>query len=128
MGTTIYAWLISLLLASGIVAGGYFYYKNTQATILSLTTEVATMQLAAQAYVSTITRLQEEKINNENALRDLGKKLRISEEYEDSLLNILHKHNLTNLAAKKPGMIEKRINEGTKNALDSLERTTTNDQ
>ena len=128
MGTTIYAWLLSLLLAGGMITGGYFYYKNTEATISALDREIATMQLAAEGYRKTIVQLQEEKIANEEAFKDLHYNLEVAEEYQNNLLNILHKHDLTNLAAKKPGLIETRINEGTKNALSNLERTTADDK
>jgi hypothetical protein len=36
-------------------------------------------------------------------------------------LDIFKRHNLTKLAAAKPGMLEPRINKGTKNVFESIE-------
>jgi len=36
-------------------------------------------------------------------------------------LDIFKRHNLTKLAAAKPGLIEPRVNKGTKNVFDSIE-------
>ena len=36
-------------------------------------------------------------------------------------LDIFRRHNLNQLAAAKPGLIEKRVNNGTKKVFDSIE-------
>ena len=36
-------------------------------------------------------------------------------------LDIFKRHNLTKLAAAKPGLLEPKINNGTKNVFDSIE-------
>ena len=72
---------------------------------------------------NTIATLTEEAVANEENYSALVYRNRVAEQYQDKLLDILHKHDLTNLASKKPGLIENRINEGTQNVLDSLERT-----
>jgi hypothetical protein len=41
-------------------------------------------------------------------------------------LDIFKRHNLTKLAAAKPGLIEPRINKGTKNVFDSIEEDSRN--
>ena len=41
-------------------------------------------------------------------------------------LDIFKRHNLTKLAAAKPGLIETRINKGTKNVFDSIEKDSNN--
>jgi hypothetical protein len=40
-------------------------------------------------------------------------------------LDIFKRHNLTKLAAAKPGLITTRINRGTKNVFDSIENDST---
>ena len=37
-------------------------------------------------------------------------------------LDIFKRHNLTKLAAAKPGLIEPRVNKGTKDVFDSIEK------
>ena len=55
---------------------------------------------------------------------DLGTDLKKAEEYGDELRDTLRKHNLTHLANKKPGMIEKRMQDATDKLWDDLESVT----
>ena len=41
-------------------------------------------------------------------------------------LDIFKRHNLTKLAAAKPGLLEPKINKGTKNVFDSIEEDSRN--
>ena len=41
-------------------------------------------------------------------------------------LDIFKRHDLTKLAAAKPGLIETRINKGTKDVFESIEKDSTN--
>ena len=41
-------------------------------------------------------------------------------------LDIFKRHNLTKLAAAKPGLIEPRVNKGTKDVFDSIEEDSRN--
>ena len=60
-----------------------------------------------------------------NALTDqLNKDLRKSEEYGDQLRETLNKHDLTHLANKKPGLIEKRMQNATDKLWGDLESVT----
>lgn len=121
----LYGWILSFILAIGIGGGAYFYYINTEATIDNLKAENIAYILAAEASEKVINQLQDEAAANEVAFSDLHLRLEVAYEYQDGLLDILHKHDLTNLASKKPGLIETRVNEGTKKVLSDLERTTT---
>ena len=77
--------------------GAKYYYDSTQARI---------SQLVANIMIEDRERF--EKINKE-----LQGKLQTAERYGDQLRNTLRKHNLTHLANKKPGMIEKRMQNAT---------------
>ena len=60
-----------------------------------------------------------------NALTDqLEVKLRKAEEYGDELRATLNKHDLTHLANKKPGMIEKRMQDATDELWNDIESIT----
>ena len=50
--------------------------------------------------------------------------MRKAEEYGDELRNTLNKHDLTHLANKRPGMIEKRMQDATDKLWDDLESIT----
>ena len=60
-----------------------------------------------------------------NALTDaLSADLRKAEAYGDELRDTLNKHNLTHLANKKPGLIEKRMQNATDKLWGDLESVT----
>ena len=54
-------------------------------------------------------------------LNELQKKSQEAQNEMNRYLDIFKRHNLTKLAAAKPGLLEPRINKGTKNVFDSIE-------
>ena len=61
---------------------------------------------------------------NENRVQELVAKNAISEQNREELIRIFQEHDLTRLAMAKPGLIETRINEGTREAFSRLESIT----
>ena len=121
----IYILIVVLGLVGGVVYGGYYYYKDTQARIQTLTENSAKLEQAAQTQKQTIDTLIADaekfaKLNNE---LQLG--LVRANDYKNELIGKLRKHNLTRLSQQKPGLIEKRINNGTKKLFESFESITT---
>ena len=57
---------------------------------------------------------------------ELQVELAAATKYKDELIEKLQKHDLTRLSLKKPGLIEKRINNGTKQLFESFESLTGN--
>ena len=111
------------LLGGGIYAAKY-YYDTTQATIAQLRDNNAKLEVANEENQQTITKMQENNLKL-NALTDqLNKDLRKSEEYGDQLRETLNKHDLTHLANKKPGLIEKRMQNATDKLWGDLESVT----
>jgi len=111
------------LLGGGIYAAKY-YYDTTQATIAQLRENNAKLEVANEENQQTITKMQKNSIRL-NALTDqLNKDLRKSEEYGDQLRETLNKHDLTHLANKKPGLIEKRMQDATDKLWGDLESVT----
>ena len=116
--------IVVLGLVGGVVYGGWYYYKDTQARIATLTENSAKLEIAAQTQKQTIDTLQADakkyaKLNNE-----LQTKLQKANDYKNTLLGKLRKHNLTKLSAQKPTLIEKRINNASKKLLESFESLT----
>ena len=116
--------IVVLGLVGGVVYGGWYYYKDTQARIATLTENSAKLEVAAQTQKQTIDTLQADskkyaKLNNE-----LQTKLEKANDYKNTLLGKLRKHNLTKLSAQKPTLIEKRINNASKKLLESFESLT----
>ena len=56
--------------------------------------------------------------------KELSGKLQDAEKYQDELRAKLQKHDLTRLSQKKPGLIEKKINEGTEKLFTDFESVT----
>ena len=116
--------IIVVGLIGGVVYGAYAYYHDTQQRIATLQQNNAKLETVAKTNELTINSLQESQEKFATLNKDLQVKLNQAEEYGDDLRKKLHKHNLTRLSIKKPGLIEKRINNGTKKLFDSIESVT----
>ena len=122
----LYAMIFVIALLGGAAYAAKYYYDTTQATIAQLRQNNAKLEVANEENQATIQKMSEDAIRL-NALTDqLGEDLRKAELYGDELRNTLNKHNLTHLANKKPGMIEKRMQNATDKLWDDLESITGN--
>ena len=120
----IYMLIIVVGLLGGVVYGAYAYYQDTQQRIATLQTNNAKLETVAKTNELTITSMQKNQEKFATLNKDLQMKLNEAEEYGDDLRKKLHKHNVTRLSIKKPGLIEKRINDGTKKLFKSIESLT----
>ena len=113
-----------IALLGGVAYAAKYYYDKTQSTIAQLRENNAKLEVANQENQQTIKKMGEDAIRL-NALTDqLSVDLRKAEEYGDELRNTLNKHDLTHLANKRPGMIEKRMQNATDKLWDDLESIT----
>ena len=121
----IYMLIAVLGLVGGVVYGGFYYYKDTQSRIQILTENSVKLEQAAQTQKQTIDVLiaDAEKFAKLNS--ELQLKLTKANDYKNELIGKLRKHNLTRLSQQKPGLIEKRVNDGTKKLLDDFQSITT---
>jgi len=120
----IYALVIILGILGGAAYAAKYYYDTTQATIAQLRENNAKLEVANQENQATIIKMEKNNVRL-NALTDqLNKDLRKSEVYGDELRETLNKHNLTHLANKKPGLIEKRMQNATDKLWVDLESAT----
>ena len=108
-------------LVGGVVYGGYYYYKDTQSRIQTLTENNSKLEVATQAQEQTINTLIEDREKFEELNKELQTKLDKANQYRDTLIDKLRKHDLAKLSLKKPGLVEKKINNGTKKLFRSLE-------
>lgn len=120
----LYGIIILVAILGGAAYGAKYYYDTTQNTIAQLRENNAQLEVANETNQATIAQMTEDAVRL-NALTDqLNKDLRKSEQYGDELRETLNKHNLTHLANKKPGMIEKRMQNATDKLWDDLESAT----
>ena len=123
----VYAIIIVIGLLGGVAYGAKYYYDTTQNTIAQLRENNAKLEVANQENQATIRQMD---ADNEvlNALTDqLSLDLQKAEQYGDELRHTLNKHDLTHLANKKPGMIEKRMQNATDKLWNELKSITSND-
>ena len=111
-------------LVGGVVYGGYYYYKDTQSRIQTLTENNAKIMAAKEAQDNTINTLIADREKFDKLNKQLQVKLDKANEYRDTLIDKLRKHDLAKLSMMKPGLVEKRINNGTKKLFRSLENLT----
>ncbi len=116
----VYMLLLVLGIIGGVGYGGYSYYKDTQSRIATLTANNAKLEVAAKMQEETINTMIEDREKLAELNKGLQKDLQTAEKYGDQLRNTLRKHNLTHLANKKPGMIEKRMQNATNRLWDCL--------
>ena len=120
----LYAMIFVIALLGGTAYAAKYYYDTTQATISQLRENNAKLEVANEENQQTIKKMGEDAIRL-NALTDqLGEDLRKAEKYGDELRNTLNKHDMTHLANKKPGLIEKRMQNATDKLWDDLESVT----
>jgi len=117
-------YLILFVVGSAILGAGVLYYKDTQARIQQLAENNAKLSVAAERQEATINQMKETAVRQAELNDELRNRLQEAEVYKDELLSKLQDHDLTRLALKKPGLIESRINNGTKELFDDLESST----
>jgi hypothetical protein len=117
-----------ILLVGGLAGGGYLWYINTQNTIKDLQMEVQNERKINAAYEvrdaeqkNTIKKLEDEFEKVTTALTNQMERNAEIEAEMSRYLEIFKRHDLAKLAAAKPGLIETRVNKGTKDVFDSIE-------
>ena len=120
----IYILVAVIGLVGGVVYGGYYYYKDTQSRIQTLTENNSKLEVAHQQQTQTINTLIADREKFEELNKELQVKLDKANQYKDVLIDKLRKHDLAKLSLKKPGLVEKKINNGTKKLFRSLENLT----
>ena len=115
------AMILVLLAGAG---GAFMYVKNLQANLETARANVAKMEvaLATSEQSLQLERAESQRLGELNG--KLQGDLQKAEQYGDELRATLQKHNLTHLANKKPGLIEKRMQDATNKLWDDLESIT----
>lgn len=122
--------LVGIILTMGV--GGYIYYTKSELTIENLRADLQTQQNIVTGFelrqleqIETIDALERRLETTTTNLNELIARNDAIEIEMNRYLDIFARHDLTRLAAAKPGLIETRINRGTKDVFDSIENDTT---
>ena len=111
-------------LIAAVAAGGWWYVTTTKLEIETLTANNAVLTQVAEENAETVRLLREDVQQERVAVSELQAALEKSEEKRTELIKIFRQHDLTRLATSKPGLIERRINDGTEKAFADLESLT----
>ena len=107
--------LIGVILVMGL--GTWFLYDQNQRLVeLNKAFEIRNAE-----QIATIAAQTEQFEKQTQALSTLTKKNQEIEADMNRYLDIFRRHNLTKLAADKPGLIEPRMNKATKEVFDGIE-------
>ena len=116
--------VVVLGLVGGVVYGGYYYYKDTQSRIQTLTENSAKLETAKKVQDQTIATLVADAKKYEELNKDLNTRLNAANKYKNKLLGKLRKINLKKLSAEEPAVWEEKINNASKRLLESFESIT----
>ena len=117
----LYILVVVVGLVGGSVYGAYYYYKDSQDRIRILTENTAKLETAKKMQDQTINIMIEDREKFAELNKELQLNLTKANAYKDKLIGKLRKHNLAKLSLRKPRLVEKKINAGTKKLFRSLE-------
>ena len=122
--------LFGIIVAMGGV--GYIYYQASESKLADMNAQLQTQAGVITAFetrqaeqVRTIEALQNNLQKTTEALNTMGTRNQEIEAEAQRYLSIFARHNLSKLAAAKPGLIETRINKGTSDVFRTIAQDTT---
>jgi len=100
---------------------GYWYYRDSQNTIATLTENNAELNLGVELNEETIKNLQSDYQSAQNQIEALNQENQKIHRNNQMLINRFSDSDIGVVAAVKPELIERLINRGTVNAFRCLE-------
>jgi len=125
--------MIKMLPIMILLAGaGYAYHTTTvaqkdtsiaqlEANIVTLRNNVVKLETAYETEVAARERVEKNLTKQLEMVGALTEKANAMQAEMNDYLSIFKRHNLTKLARAKPGLIEPRINNGTKDVFRAIE-------
>jgi len=113
-----------LLVGMIVVLGFSSYYLYNQNQVLSSNNQK--LEFAVEEQKAAIESLQNDFATQTAGLLTIQSRNQEIEAEMTRYLDIFKRHNLTKLAAAKPGLLEPRVNKGTKDVFDSIEEDSRN--
>ena len=107
--------LMGIIFVMGI--GSYFLYQQYE----TVKAENMALNFAVEEQKQTIVTIKENFERQGKALNNLTARNAEIEGEMTRYLDIFKRHNLNKLAIAKPGLIEKRVNDGTKKVFETIE-------
>ena len=107
--------LIGIILVLGL--GSYYLYNQNQV----LSANNLALEGAVEEQKQAMDAMKESFEKQGKSLQNMMRKNAQIEQEMNQYLDIFRRHNINQLAVAKPGMIEKRFNNGTKQVFESIE-------
>ena len=107
--------LIGIILVLGL--GGFYLYQQNQV----LSANNLALEGAVEEQKQAMDAMKESFEKQGKSLQNMMRKNAQIEQEMNQYLDIFRRHNINQLAVAKPGMIEKRFNNGTKQVFESIE-------
>jgi Na+-transporting NADH:ubiquinone oxidoreductase subunit NqrC len=115
-----------LTLITTVIGGSYYYYKSSQETITELNQKNAALNIAIEEQKRAIESIQQ-SLQEQTVIREnIQKEVQSARKDVDILQNKLSSHDFKKIAAKKPTLLEKRINTATDDVIRCFEIVTGN--
>ena len=107
----------------GITFAGFYQsiHKPLLGQVAQQQVLLAAQEFREQEQMKTIEALQNNLVKTTESLNVMTTRNSEIEGEMSRYLDIFRRHNLGKLAAAKPGLIEPKINKGTKDVFDSIE-------
>lgn len=115
-----YQFFIGIIIVLGL--GSYWLYDQN----VTLKENNVKLEFAVEEQRAAFDAMKESYEKQGESLRQLSEANARIEAEKDQYLDIFRRHNLDKLALAKPGLIETRVNNGTKGVLEDLENDSKN--
>lgn len=112
--------LIGVIASMGLA--GYLYYSSTQNELTTLRDLNKVYELKHEQQEEALRVLEEDFSKQTQAMSEMQVANQQIQLEMSRYLDIFKRHNLTKLAAAKPGLIESRANKATKEVFDGIEQ------
>lgn len=113
-----------ILGATTLILGASSYFLFTE--VQSLNKDLAKKEVVIQEQQAAYNTLKEESARQSEQINNMQLRNQEIEMEMSRYLDIFKRHNLTRLAAAKPGLIETRANNATKQVFETLESDSRN--
>jgi hypothetical protein len=107
-----------------VLASSAAYFKYSQDKLAEANQKVAAEMARAESAEANIKFMQESLARQQRNLGKLADESVLIRKEQQETINIFSEHDIQKLAEAKPGLIETRVNRGTKRVFDELEAIT----
>ena len=109
--------LILTVVIGAVGFGAWKYYQYTQEQIRIYAVNAATAELAQQQAEAAVESLKRDMVEIQAQFTAVSSKFEVAKGRVDALEDKLSEHEIGDLAQKKPKLIEKIVDKGTKDVL-----------